>query len=98
MKAHKYPANPSTLISEYHWLQVILRGAAALTWITFILFCIASAISFGLCCADDGVIALAAKSLAHGYGYRHISLQMDIRHNLRDIRHNLIRLLQQVRR
>ena len=36
---------------------------------TFILFCIGSAISFGLCCVDDGVIALAAKSLAHGYGY-----------------------------
>jgi hypothetical protein len=69
MKAYKYPANPFTLISESHWLQVILRGAAALTWITFILFCIASAISFGLCCADDGSIALAAKSLAHGYGY-----------------------------
>ena len=69
MKARKYPANPFTLISEHHWLQVILRGAAALTWITFILFCIGSAISFGLCCADDGGIALAAKSLAHGYGY-----------------------------
>jgi hypothetical protein len=69
MKAHKYPANPSTLISGYHWLQVVLRGAAALTWITFILFCIGSAISFGLCCADDGAFALVAKSLAHGYGY-----------------------------
>ena len=69
MKARKYPANRFTLISEHHWLQVILRGAAALTWITFILFCIASAISFGLCCADDGLNALAAKSLAHGYGY-----------------------------
>ena len=69
MKTHKYPANPSTLISDQHWLQVTVRGAAALTWITFILFCIGSAISFGLCCVDDGVIAVAAKSLAHGYGY-----------------------------
>ena len=69
MKTHKHPPNPSTPISDQHWLQVTVRGAAALTWMTFILFCIASAISFGLCCVDDGVIALAAKSLAHGYGY-----------------------------
>ena len=69
MKADEYPANRPAPRREHYVLQVVLRIAAVLTWITFILFCIGSAISFGLCCVDDGVIALAAKSLAHGYGY-----------------------------
>ncbi len=54
---------PVTLLRLLSW------PAALAAWAAFVLFCVALSFSRGLCCADDGSFAVAAKNIATGAGY-----------------------------